>query len=52
LANGGDHVERGAITLTAAACRQTHLAVDTANPVDQEYYSPVGKIGYTRRLEK
>jgi hypothetical protein len=38
LANGGDHVSRSAVALTSAASWQTHLAVDTAHPVDDEDY--------------
>ena len=32
-----DHVGRGAVALTAPASGQTHLAVDTASPMDHEH---------------
>src|SRR4029077_6151479 len=37
LADRGDHVDRGAVALTATASGQAHLAVDAADPMDNEH---------------
>jgi len=37
LADRGDHVDRGAVALTAPASGQAHLAVDAADPMDNEH---------------
>jgi hypothetical protein len=43
LANSGNHIGCGAVALTAAACGQTHLAVDAADPVDHD--NDLGRLG-------